>query len=186
MHPEDEALKLKAIELVGSGNISQAEQLLLDYIGRYPADVEALAWLAVCLPATAAIEVLDHLLTLQPQVPYLQAWRTHYALMLSPETTSPPNPVTSSPSPTDTSAPEPETIESATAAPTETEAALLPQPTTELAQPEAIPTASPYPYVAASPNGEDITDNGPVSLADLLPDFEPLPDGAVVIPPAPP
>ncbi len=225
MQPDKEDLKLRdeAIELADSGDTTRAEPVLRSYAKRYPDDLDALAWLALCVTPAEAVSIMDHILAQKPNAQYFRAMRAQYARLAA----STPAPSSKSPEPISTNSAYPFAVP----VPAEQPASRPAEPVVvqELPPPEAInDTASTlYPYTvfgnstependrpttpavaiaesvaenvtsaadstpAALQNGASAAtpldiDNSPVSISELLPDFEALSDSAVIIPPPPP
>lgn len=202
MPPDNASLQLKdeALELAEQGEISQAEPLLRAYTERFPYDVEALAWLAVCVSPQEAISLIDRILDLDPEAHYASAWRAYCMRQITTPAPSaevePPRPISladeitpATPLPVPVAADEaptqPRLVEVEEIVATEDETPTQPRLVEERAEPETVENVAP-PANLEENGAIEGEESGPVSLTGLIPDFAPLPDTAVIIPPPPP
>ena len=202
MPPDNASLQLKdeALELAERGEISQAEPLLRAYTERFPYDVEALAWLAVCVSPQEAVNLIDRILDLDPEAHYASAWRAYCMRQITTPASSvevePPRPISladeitpATPLPVpvaeDETPTQPRLVEVEEIVTTEDETPTQPRLIEERVEPEAVEIVAP-PANLEENTAVEAEESGPVSLTGLIPDFAPLPDTAVISPPPPP
>ncbi len=163
-------LKTEAIELAKAGQISHALPLLHAYLKLYPSDVEVMAWQAACLPPADALEVLEQIMELDHDAPYLEAWWAACARQANSV-----KPTSYNNANSDAAADLPEKADK------------KPQ----LNAPQMVEVKASVTEAADAssdilePQPENEGD-GPISLSMLIPGFEALSDTSVIIPPPPP